>query len=274
MEPQVPQRNPLSIPVAIIIAGALIAGALYFSNLNKGQVVSNVQNTPENIPTEIVIKDMTVRGVSTSDHVLGNPSSPVTIVEYSDTECPFCKQFHVNMHKIVGNYGKDGKLAWVYRHFPLDSLHKKARNEARATECAAKVGGEEKFWAYIDRLFQVTTSNDGLDESELPKIAKYVGLNEKTFSDCLLKTDEGSVKIQTDYDEAIKAGGNGTPFNILISKKKFDPEKMKKSVNAIAEKYNLPLDLFVVSKDGTKLAVSGAMPYEIMEQFIKLFQAL
>lgn len=267
------QKNSFAVPFAIIIAGALIAAALYFSNSNQNQALNNNQNNPEATPAELGSGDISVRSVGSSDHTLGNPNASVAIIEYSDTECPFCKQFHVNMHKIVEAYGKDGKLSWTYRHFPLDSLHSKARNEARATECAAKLGGEEKFWSYIDRLFQITPSNDGLDPAKLPEVAKYVGLNEKSFNDCL-KTDHGTAKIQQDYDEAIKAGGNGTPFNVFISAKKFDPESMKKSITTIAEKYRLPLDLFSISKDCTKISVSGAMPYEIMEQFVKLFQSL
>lgn len=270
------QKSSFAVPVAIIIAGALIAVSLYFSNSNEGQMIgANVKNN--NLGTgalAIQSADLSIRAIGASDHVLGNPKAPITIIEYSDTECPFCKQFHLSMHKIVGAYGKDGGVAWVYRHLPLDALHPKARNEARATECATKLGGNDKFWAYIDRLFQVTPSNNGLDPAQLNKIATDVGLNEKTFSDCLSKSDEGTAKIQADSDEAMKIGGNGTPFNVFVSAKKFDVEKMKKSISAIAEKFNLPPDLFVVGKDGTKITVSGAMPYEIMEQFVKLVQSV
>jgi protein-disulfide isomerase len=222
----------------------------------------------------ILSGDISIRPIGTTDHVLGNPKAPVTIVEYSDTECPFCKQFHVSMHKIVEAYGKDGKVNWVYRQFPLDSLHPKAKNEARATECAAKLGGNDKFWAYIDELFRITPSNNGLDPAKLNTVATDVGLDAKAFADCLQNSDVGTAKIQADTDEAMKIGGNGTPFNVFISAKKFDVEQMKKSIATIGDKYRLPPDLFAVSKDGTKITVSGAMPYEIMEQFVKLFISL
>src|SRR6185436_7093141 len=82
--------------------------------------------------------------VTEKDHILGNPNAEVIMVEYSDLECPFCKEFHSTLRRVMNEYGKDGKVAWVYRHFPIDSLHPKARKEAEATECAAELGGESK----------------------------------------------------------------------------------------------------------------------------------
>lgn len=278
MEPEIQkqQGSPFAVPVAIIIAGALIAVSLYYSSLGKGQPASTINaNQPGSTNgLSILSGDMNVRGVTASDHIIGNPKAPVVIVEYSDTECPFCKQFHINMHRIIEAYGKDGSVAWVYRHLPLDSLHSKARNEARATECAAKLGGDDKFWSYIDKIFQITPSNNGLDPAKLTTTATAVGLDAKAFSDCLQNSDTGTAKINADSDEAMKIGGNGTPFNVMISAKKFDVEQMKKSIAAIGDKYKLPPDLFVVAKDGMKITISGAMPYEIMEQFVKLFKSV
>jgi len=114
--------------------------------------------------------------VTALDHIRGNPDAKVVMVEYSDTECPFCKVFHATMQQVMNDYGKDGRVAWVYRHFPIDSLHSKARKEAEAMECAYDQGGDEKFWSFTDRLYEVTTSNNGLDPNELYNIAKYVGL--------------------------------------------------------------------------------------------------
>ncbi len=78
------------------------------------------------------------------DHIRGNPDAPVTLVEYSDFECPFCKRFHPTVKRIVDEYG--GRVRWVYRHFPLDEIHPvKARREAAAAECAAELGGNDAF---------------------------------------------------------------------------------------------------------------------------------
>lgn len=92
------------------------------------------------------------------DHIRGSRDAPVTLLEYSDLECPFCKQFHTTLQRATQEY--DGKVRWVYRHFPLDALHSKARKEAEAAECAAAQG---KFWEFLDRLFAVAPSNNGLE---------------------------------------------------------------------------------------------------------------
>lgn len=169
-----------------------------------------------------------IKPVSTDDHIRGDvDTAQVIVVEFSDTECPFCKRFHPTMQQVVDDY--DGKVAWVYRHFPLDSLHPKARKEAEATECAAELGGNEGFWAYIDRLFEVTPANNGLDPAQLPQIAQAVGLDVNEFQTCL---DSGKYKdkIEAQYQDAVTSGGRGTPYSVVIT------------------------------RDGQKIPMSGALP--------------
>src|SRR3989344_2932032 len=114
-----------SIPLAIVIAGALIAGALYFSNTN----LSGGSNTlaTRTAPVEI-------RAVRADEHVRGNSNAQVAIVEFSDTECPFCKSFDTTMQQVIETYDQND-VAWVYRHFPLTQLHPKAPKESEALEC-------------------------------------------------------------------------------------------------------------------------------------------
>lgn len=220
----------LSVPIAIVISGTLIAGALYYSNLKNSAVVTDV-----GIPKKTT--DVEMRVVTSEDHILGNPNADLIIVEYSDTECPFCKIFHNTLKRVMNEYGKDGKVAWVYRHFPIDQLHSKARKEAEATECAYDQGGNEKFWEYIDKLYQITNSNDSLDPAELPKIAKSVGLDVDTFNACL-SSGKFASKVEADYQDAIAIGGRGTPNSIILS------------------------------KDGTKTNIEGAQPYENLKNVI------
>ena len=217
----------LSVPIAIIIAGGLIAGALYYSNVKAPTKVA------ENVPVENNTSG-SMRPVSTDDHILGNPNADIMIVEYSDIECPFCKVFHTTMRRVMDEYGKGGKVAWVYRHFPIDQLHSKARKEAEATECANELGGPAKFWDYINTLYDTTNSNNSLDLAELPKIAKKVGLDVVAFESCL-SSGRYAAKVEADYQDAIKAGGRGTPNSIILS------------------------------KDGTKTPVEGAQPYESLK---------
>lgn len=117
-----------------------------------GQTVANAADLPQ---AETGIK---VRPVQKDEPFRGNASAKITIVEYSDMECPFCKQFHNTMQQVMAAHEKDVK--WVYRHFPLDSLHQQARAEANMAECANEQG---KFWEFTDSVFKVTPANDGMD---------------------------------------------------------------------------------------------------------------
>lgn len=136
-------------------------------------VISSQDSADTDKSTQVPVAELSLRS---DDHVLGNPNADVLIIEYSDTECPFCKQFHETMHQVMDQYGKDGKVAWVYRHSPIDQLHPKARKEAEALECANEQGGNDAFWKYADKLFEITPSNNGLDAAQLPVIAAMIGL--------------------------------------------------------------------------------------------------
>ncbi|MDP3999069.1 MAG: DsbA family protein [bacterium] len=227
--------NKLYIPGAIVLAGIIIAGAMIYSgNLSSDPQTAKVSDSVlKNDPS--VPKEEYLKPISSEDHILGNLSAPIKIVEYSDTECPFCKNFHLTMHQVVEEYG--GQVAWVYRHFPLPQLHPKAPKQAEATECAAELGGNDAFWNYIDRIFKITPSNNGLDMALLPEIAEYVGLDRGSFQECL---DSGrhEQKIADDYNSAVESGGRGTPFSIIIS------------------------------KDGKKTVIPGTLPYSSIKSVI------
>ncbi len=137
-------------------------------------------------------------------------SGDLTIVEYSDTECPFCKRFHPTMQQVIDEY--DGKVAWSYKHFPLASLHPKAEREAVATECA---GNQGKFWEYIDLVFERTPSNNGLEDAELFTIASDIGLDVDQFTTCV-ENNETVDTVRADLKEAQALGGTGTPFSVII----------------------------------------------------------
>jgi protein-disulfide isomerase len=200
-------KNAIAIPLAIVIAGGLIAGALFFTN----------KSAPVNTD-DSVSKIKQIKPITSEDHILGNPNAKLVIVEYSDTECPFCKNFHNTMKQIMAEHGSNGDVAWVYRHFPLDNLHKKARNEALATECAASVGGgNDAFWKYIGRVFEITGSNDKLDPVELTNIAKEQNLDEAKFAACMSEGKLAS-KVNSDYQSGIDAGVQGTPYSIILVK--------------------------------------------------------
>lgn len=231
-EPSFPQqKNVLTVPVAIIIAGALIAGAVLWTQKPAKVAVTNpVQN--ENVLAPVTAKD----------HILGNPTADLVIVEFSDFSCPFCKMFHPTMRKIMDEYGKTGQVAWVYRSFPLDKpdqtgqiLHKNAGHEAEAAECVADLGGNDKFWEYTNKVYEITPSvtsstPEGLDQSKLPEIAASIGIDKDKFNACLA-SGKFKDKVEAQYMDGINAGVLGTPFS------------------------------FILTKDGQKIPLNGAQPY-------------
>jgi protein-disulfide isomerase len=234
MEPKPENNKPLSIPIAIVFSGILIAGAVFYTGTIKN-VNTNLQPAQVNQGANLLDA---MRPISDKDHVRGDKDAKVVIVEYSDPECPFCKQFHSTLKKIMAEYGDSGQVAWVYRHFPLDQLHPKARHEAVAMECANELGGNDKFWQYADRIYEITPANNGLDPAELPKIAEYIGLDVAKFNECLSSTKFDQY-VEADVKNAFATGGNGTPWSIVVAKN--------------AEKYPL----------------SGAQPYEAVKQIVE-----
>lgn len=165
---------------------------------------------------------VTVPPITTDDHIRGDANAPVKVIEYSDLECPFCKNFHETMLQVFSEYGPTNQITWVYRHFPLTQLHKQARGEAIATECAAKAASVEKkdevFWAMVDGIFEQTTANDGLDLSTLPNLAVKAGADRAQFIKCY-NSAETADKVDADAAGGAEAGAEGTPYTLVISPK-------------------------------------------------------
>ncbi|MDO8551268.1 MAG: DsbA family protein [bacterium] len=155
--------------------------------------------------------------LASSDHLFGNKNAQVQLIIYSDLECPFSKRFQTTTVKQITEQYKD-KVAIVYRHFPLDAIHSKARKEAEATECATKLAGNDGFWKLTNKIYEATNSNNSLDLASLPSLAVSVGLNEKNFKDCL---DGGQMSktIESQYQSGVKVGITGTPGSILLDTK-------------------------------------------------------
>ncbi|MFM2383541.1 MAG: hypothetical protein RIQ72_113 [Candidatus Parcubacteria bacterium] len=201
-EPKKSQSQKIQGIIVAIVAVLLIGGAL--------AVQSNAR--PQGS------EDITFTQVTDADHIRGNINAPVKVIEYSDLECPFCKDFHATMNQLFNEYGIKDQIVWAYRHFPLDNLHKKARTEAMATECVAKLGGDEAFWKMTDSIFEITTANDGLDLSILPTLAEKAGVNRNQFLKCF-NAKETAGEVQADAESGAAAGASGTPYTLVISPK-------------------------------------------------------
>lgn len=223
------QNNNIKIALYIIIGSIVLVSLAFLFSPNKASSQDAQKESLNNMRT-----------ITADDHIRGSIDAPVKIVEYSDTECPFCKKFHLELKNTIKEYETSGKVASIYRHFPIDSNHPiKARKEAEATECAREQGGNDAFWLFIDKLYEITPSNNRLDLAVLPQIAKEIGLNVDTFNTCL-SSEKFKDYVQKDYEDAVATGGNGTPWTI------------------------------VVDKNGKKYPISGAQDEAVIRQIIDL----
>jgi protein-disulfide isomerase len=205
----------VSIPAAIITAGAIIALALIFSGkgISNEGVVKNNQPKPS-VEQQVATAPSGSVSVRDGDYVRGDiANAQVVIVEYSDSDCPYCQRFHTTMKDVLKKYGS--KVAWVYRYFPLD-IHPDANNEAVALECVGQLGGNEKFWNYLDQIMDITVSPDK-SSAVLTSTATALGVDAKALSTCL-SNPATAKKVAAQSAEAQTLGAQGTPYSIAINK--------------------------------------------------------
>ncbi len=264
-------KNYINLPSAIIIAGAIIAIAIIY-------VKKPVTNTAPLANKEQNIK-INLAPVTSADNILGNPSAPIKIVEYSDPSCPYCKVFNTTMVEIMDKYGPTGKVAWIYRALPLDTpdangniLHPNANRESRAIECAGILGGNDKFWDYQKKLYDLTpavtsASPEGLDPKQLPILAKTIGLDVVSFNECL-DSENAKNKIIKQATSGATAGVSGTPTSFFVLDKSINPTAIKYLESALLQ-YRIPSDLLFVSDDKKMISMSGAMPVAMVTGIIE-----
>jgi protein-disulfide isomerase len=211
-------QNPYLMPLAVVIAGGLIAGAVLLNGSTAETVQQKNTNPTAQIPEQQVGSTDAVAKVTEKDHIKGNSDALIKIVEYSDFECPFCKQFHNTMNEVMDKYGTSGDVAWVFRQFPLEQLHPvKAQAVAVASECANEQGGNDTFWKFTDRYFELTLTNNRTDiETVIPQIAGEIGLNTTAFNTCR-QSGKHDEHIQGDIANAVATGGRGTPWSVVIA---------------------------------------------------------
>lgn len=173
--------------------------------------------------------------VTKDDHILGASNPKVTLVEYSDFECPFCNRFHPTVKQVIEKYGSE--VALVYRHFPL-SFHPFAQKAAEASECVAKQKGSDGFWKYADFVFSEQAGGTAMSDALITDGAKEAGVNLTTFQTCL-DSGEMKTKVADNQSTGGTAGISGTPGTIIVT------------------------------KDGPQKLIPGALPFESVEQMLK-----
>ena len=208
----------------ILLAGCMLTQKCSVSGLSLGsakgiainQPSDDAQNAAAPAPTG------TVPSVSADDHMKGNKNAPVTLIEYSDFQCPYCGAFEPTLDAVLAKYKDQVRL--VYRHFPL-SFHPNALPAALAAECASEQG---KFWEFHDAMFK---NQDSLSADYYKKLAADNKLNISKFNDCV-STQKYLKKVQDEAAAGGAAGISGTPGT------------------------------FVIGKDGSATPITGAVPAE------------
>lgn len=200
--------------MALLALIAIIALLLNGSNLAmaKGGTAEKapvVADTGANDPSAEAPKQIIVPEVTEADHIRGKANAKVTIIEYSDYQCPYCQRHEKTMQEVAKAYPNDVRI--VYRHFPLSSIHPFAQKAAEASECANIQG---KFWEMHDQLFLLAESASGLSIDGMKKLAADLKLDTNKFNNCLDKGETASIVNQM-YQDAAAAGVSGTPANFV-----------------------------------------------------------
>lgn len=229
MQPQ-PATPSIAIPVAIVVGFGMIAAAIFFSGASKAPA-----ETAKNVAPETT-KETTVRPVDDTDYIRGNPNAPILVIEYSDYDCPFCKNFHETMNQIMEEFGVTGKVGWVYRQFPLEQLHPNAPRISQAAFCVGDLGGTDAYWKFSDLIFSEREINAPTNMVRLPEFAATAGVDKAAFTACL---DSGKFKdkVAASIAEGAAAGAQGTPYSI-------------------------------VTVGGQQAVINGAQPYPVVKQII------
>ena len=211
-----------SVPGSIIVAGIIIALAIVYSGGDFGGGAPVPTPVPQAGDQGAVVDQKTL--YTDKDAALGDPSAPVTFIEFSDFQCPFCgKFFRETEGQLIDTYVKTGKVQFVYKHFAF--LGQESQWAGEAAECA---GDQGKFWEYHDFLFNhmwdtyygqgKQGENVGaLSKENLKKFGKQLGLDSGRFDACV---DAGTHADKVSKDTALgRANGvSGTPSSFVNGK--------------------------------------------------------
>lgn len=196
----------LLVPGAIVIAGLIIGLAIiYTQNPSLLSFKKGDNLVPDNPNKERIVEV----SVSEKDHIRGNPNAKITIVEFSDFQCPFCKLFHPTVKRILEEY--PDQVRWVYKHFPLTMIHPEAQSAAEASECAWEQKGDEGFWQFSDLLFE---NQERLGRDLYLELAEKIGIDKSKFEECL-NSRRYKDKVEAQLNEGIVLGFGGTPTSFV-----------------------------------------------------------
>lgn len=224
------KKLEFSPSISILVAGVLIAGAIIFVNLRPG-VTAAVAAGDGALPG-----NASVPAPSADDHIIGSPTAPIVLIEYSDFQCPYCSMVYPTIKKLVDE--SNGQIAWVMRNLPLDSIHPEARPAALAAECIAEQKGNDGWWKFADDLFG---DQSNLGTARYLAEAQKIGVDMPQYLSCV-STKKYGQKLDKQSAEGQVAGAQGTPYTVVYGK-------------------------------GAQVPLSGALPYAQFSSVIKAVQA-
>lgn len=224
-------NEKISLPVAIVIASVLLSGSMIFLGLNadlgknlktdvKDALNEYIQEQQQEAQKQAVAENQPkiIPGDFTDDDpVKGNKNAKITIVEFSEYQCPYCARFYENAYQdILKDYVNTGKAKVVFRDLPLD-FHPGAMPAALAANCARDQGGDAMYFKMHDKLFEnqktIFADTTKIDDT-MKQMASQLGLNSTKFASCY-DSEKYKDEIEKDIADAASVGIRGTPAFII-----------------------------------------------------------
>lgn len=249
-KPRENQKKDLLVPISILLAALIIGGSVIYSKglstVQPSKNLANVQNA-----------NLVKLDIASDQAVLGKSNAPVTIFEFGDYQCPYCKRFYMLAHlDLVKNYVEPGLAKIVFMDFPLPN-HDFAQKAAEAAWCAKD---QNKFWEMHDILFSNSDTTNGLTVDSMIKYAGSLGLDTQAFSNCL-NSSKYAANIQQILAKGTQLGILATPTTIVTNK----PLPINIDAKAVAAAYQgdtgtVPL--------GDSVLIIGAQPFSTIQSVI------
>jgi len=208
----------LGLAVASTVGLGVVLGSLWTGKA-LGAVVAQNTNTaavvdPTAQPTAAPAKPVKAFDEKT-DHLRGDKNAKVTMIVYSDYQCPFCSRFEPTVKEALKEFPKDVRL--VFRNFPLSSIHPYAQKAAEAAECVGKLAGNDAYWTMHDKLFDAATKGDLTQDVLLASAKDIKGVDQAKLKTCI-ESGEMKGRVEADFASGNDAGVEGTPSTFVNGK--------------------------------------------------------
>lgn len=209
----------ITTPVAVILGSVLISIAILVNGgiIKLGNLTTPQAQAPQPQGQQAPAPQPTSAKVSIDDDpILGDKNAKVTLVEFSDYECPFCKRHFDQVYPLIKkDYIDTGKVKMVFRDYPLSFHDPMATYEAAAANCAREQGGDSAYFKFHDAIFTKTTSNgNGLTKEQIFQMAQDLGLNQANLKSCA-EAGKYSEEIKKDFSDGSSIGVSGTPSFVI-----------------------------------------------------------